>query len=228
MPSKSPRAWRCLWLILLLLAPPFPMLYAAQTFQESGGQVVMEAEHFNGNTARGGKTWTLQTSPSGFSGAGHMTAIPNTGASINTGYVTTSPELVFNVTFATTGTYYIWVRGQATVADGNDDSLHAGLNGIGPASADRLNGFNTTSWVWKQDTMDGVPATLVITSTGLHTIHLWMREDGMRVDKLLLRTSSSSTAPSGTGPSESARVTLDTTPPQITITSPADGSIVTP
>lgn len=31
------------------------------------------------------------------------------------------------------------------------------------------------------------------------------REDGIKVDKLLLRTSSSSKAPSGTGPAESPR-----------------------
>lgn len=53
--------------------------------------------------------------------------------------------------------------------------------------------------------MDGAPATLQIPSAGLQTIHLWMREDGMQVDTLRLRTSSSSAAPSGIGPAESPR-----------------------
>ena len=209
------------WMMLVVAAGvptvPAPLLWAAQAFQESAGQVVMEAEHFDAKTPRSGKDWALNTTKAGFSGSGYLTATPNTGTSTNTGYTTTSPELAFNVTFTATGTYYVWIRGQAD--SGNDDSLHAGVDGTGPASADRMNGFNTTSWVWKRDTMDASPATLIIGTPGLHTIHLWMREDGMRVDKLLLRTSSSSTAPTGTGPAESPRVTVntDTTPPSITL-----------
>ena len=51
--------------------------------------------------------------------------------------------------------------------------------------------------------MDGAPATLVVSSTGIHTFHIWMREDGLRLDKILLRINSSSTAPAGAGPPES-------------------------
>ena len=171
-------------------------------FQESSGQVVMEAEHYDGNISSSGHSWTLETAKAGFAGTGYMNALPNSGLNINSGYTTTSPQLLFNVNFTTTGTYYVWVRGQAD--SGTDDSCHAGIDGTGPASADRLSGFST-GWTWKRDTMDAVPATLVISTPGLHTIHLWMREDGLRVDRLLLRTSSSSTAPSGTGPAESPR-----------------------
>ena len=95
------------------------------------------------------------------------------------------------------------LRGSAN--SGSDDSVHAGVDGTGPSSADRISGF-TNSWVWKRTTMDNnAAAKLVITTPGLHTIHLWMREDGLRVDKLLLRKNSSSTAPSGKGPAENPR-----------------------
>src|SRR3989338_6438671 len=118
--------------------------FAIQAFQESAGQVVIEAEHFDANIARGGQSWTLETTTDGFSGSGYLTALPNSGVTINTNYTTTSPELSFNVQFATTGTYYIWVRGLGAT----DDTLHAGIDGTGPASADRLNGF-TSSWNWQ-------------------------------------------------------------------------------
>ena len=196
------------------LAAWTPSLLAAQAFQESAGQVVMQGENADSKVARNGITWTSGTSVSGYSGSGYLEALPNTGVTYNTSYTTSSPELVYNVTFTTTGTYYVWVRGSAP--SGTDDTVHAGIDGTGPASADRIGGF-PTSWAWKRDTMDSVPATLVIPTPGLHTIHIWMREDGVRVDKVLLRTSSSSTAPSGTGPAESPRVTVgpppDTTPP---------------
>ena len=164
----------------------------------------MEAEHYDSEVPRSSHDWLLKTTQTGFSGGSYLEALPNTGASINTSYVTTSPELAYRVSFTNTGTYYVWLRGSAS--SGNDDSVHAGLDGTGPSSADRMSGF-TSSWVWKRTTMDNsAPAKLVITTPGLHTIHLWMREDGLRADKLLLRKSSSASAPSGAGPAESPRI----------------------
>lgn len=180
-----------------------PAAEETEFYVASASQVVMEAEHYDEQIPRDGHDWRIEVFRSGFSRSAYLTALPNTGTFYSTGYVTNSPELIYRVKFATPGTYYVWVRGLAS--SGNDDSLHAGLDGAGPASADRLTGFSSTSWVWKRGTMDGAPATLVIPTAGVHTVHLWMREDGLRVDKLLLRTSSSSTAPSGTGPSESPR-----------------------
>ncbi len=172
-------------------------------FQEVNGQLVLEGERADEKIGRGGKNWTPETSKSGYSGSGYVRALANTGTQINTGYTTTSPELVFRVRVTKTGKYYVWIRGLAD--SGSDDSLHAGLDGAGPSTADRITGF-TTSWAWKRATMDAsAPATLTISSPGVHTIHLWMREDGLRVDKILLRTNSSSTAPSGKGPAESPR-----------------------
>ncbi len=199
---------------------------AAEPFQESGGQVVMEAERYDAKLSRSGKDWVLQTGQSGYSGTGFLTALPNAGVTQNTGYTTQSPELVYRVRFSTTGTYYVWVRGAGPTT--TDDSLHVGIDGIGPASADRLAGF-PTSWTWSRTTMDqNAPATLQVTTPGEHTIHAWMREDGFRLDKLLLRTNSASTAPTGVGPAESARVApADTSPPTVSLAQPQDGSTVT-
>ncbi len=212
MPFARVQGWAVvqrLTLTTTLALMATPAVWAMTVFQESAGQVVIESEHYDAKVPRGGKDWSLQTSVSGSAGTGYLQALPNTGVTIDTGYTTTSPEISFNVQFTTTGTYYVWIRGSA--ANGNDDSLHAGLDGAAISSADRISGFR--SWTWKRDTLDQAPATLVISSPGIHTIHLWMREDGVRVDRLLLRTNSSATAPSGTGPAESPRVTSDVTPP---------------
>jgi len=201
--------------VLAIVACP-GIAFAVDAFQESAGQVVIDAEHYDAKIPRNSKDWVLETSVTGYAGTGYLTALPNTGITQNTGYVTASPELVYNVQVTTTGTYYVWIRGHAS--SGDDNTVHAGVDGVGPSSADRIKGFGT-SWKWSRSTMDSTPATVVITDSGFHTIHVWMREDGMRVDKLLLRTSSSSTEPSGTGPAESPRVTLsDITPPSGSIT----------
>jgi hypothetical protein len=167
-------------------------------FQESGGQVVMEAEHFMTNVPRASHSWNLTTNGSA-SGGQVMTSSPNNGAVINTGYVTGSPELTFQVNFTTTGTYHVWARGIGPNADA--DSLHAGIDGTGPGSADRISTFGT-SLGWSKATMDGPVATLNVASPGVHTISIWMREDGFVFDKLLL-TTNAGFIPSGAGPAES-------------------------
>lgn len=169
-------------------------------FQESSGQVVMEAENFEANTARASHTWDLTNDAQG-SGGKIMVSNPNNNTTINSGYVGGSPELRYKVNFVTTGTYYVWVRGQAP--SGSDDSCHVGLDNTAPTTSDRMGNFSN-SWAWTRATMDGPVATLSITTTGVHAISLYMREDGFKADKLLLTTNNNFT-PTGMGPAESPR-----------------------
>ena len=96
------------------------------TFLEAGGTVVMEAEHFTGRVDRNAQSWVERTNRAGFVASGFMVTEPNAPL-INTGYATTSPELQYDVSFATTGTYDVWLRGFA--ANGSSDSVHVGLDG---------------------------------------------------------------------------------------------------
>jgi uncharacterized repeat protein (TIGR03806 family) len=177
---------------------------STEPFQEVGGLVVMEAESFSANVTQGGKSWSSVTDANASGGVAYQ-ATPNTGTSINTGYVTGSPRLDFPVNFTLTGTYYVWVRGRDpdVPVTSNSDSVHAGIDQTGPASADRISTFNG-SFGWSRATLDNANATLSVPSAGVHTIHLWMREDGFVVDKLLL-TQNAAFTPTGTGPAQSPR-----------------------
>ena len=165
----------------------------------SDGILSMEAENAHGNVAQGGHTWDA-TSPAGASGSARV-ANPNSGVNNDTGYTTNSPRLDFRVYFAKSGTHQVWVRGIG--ATGSDDSCHVGLDGAASATSDRISSFFTT-WTWSRNTMDGVAATINVASPGLHTINLWMREDGFVVDKIVL-TTNAGYMPTGTGPAESLR-----------------------
>jgi beta-glucosidase len=170
-------------------------------FLESGGQVVMEAEHFTANVTRG-DSWQSSTTGSP-SGGQALAALPDNDTNNNANYTTLSPQLDFAVTFAQTGTYRVWVRGRDSgTTTGNGDSVHAGLDGVAIATADRISSF-TSSFGWSKSTMDNVEATVNVTTPGNHTVNIWMREDGFVIDKLLLTTSTSSTPPTGSGPPES-------------------------
>jgi hypothetical protein len=91
--------------------------------------------------------------------------------------------------------------------------VHVGLDGQAVASADRMSFPSASygSWAWFQSTMDGPVATLQVTSAGLHTINVWMREDGFRLDRLVLTTDARFT-PTGDGPPESVTQPQTTTP----------------
>ena len=180
--------------------------WAAEPFQQAtggSGLVSIEAEHYHSHTPQGGHEW-LAVSQAGYSGEGALEAYPADRTSVHTGYASTAPRLDYQVEFVTTGTHYIWVRGFGPSTA--SDSLHVGLNGAEVSSADNIAGFSPTKqWVWSnQRQSTGAVRTLNITSPGVHTINVWMRESGMVFDKLVL-TKDASYVPTGVGPAESPR-----------------------
>ncbi len=198
-------------------APP-----ADGPIQMQSGTVVIEAEDADGSIARDGHEWLTGQAPAGSVGDA-VSALPDSGSIVNTGYVGTVAERQYEVQFEAPGTYHVWVRGYAT--DNFGDSIHVGLNGQAQASADRMSYLPLNTWSWFDSTMDDVEATIVVPSAGVHTLNLWMREDGMSVDRLLV-TDDAGLSPSGNGPPASPRgaPVSDTTPPTITDRTPAAGA----
>ena len=82
---------------------------------------------------------------------------------------------------------------------GGNDSLHIGLDGQALSTSDRIQlGGNAGKWEWSNGTMDGHAATVNVASAGTHTLNLWMREDGARVDRIFL-TKDANYTPAGFG-----------------------------
>jgi len=174
-------------------------------FQQGTGPdaiVSIEAENFDQNVPVGTHGW-VEVQPAGISGSGAMQALPNDGTNINSGFVTTSPRVDYEIEFSSTGTHYVWIRG--TGPTGADNSVHVGLDGAFVATSDRITPLPRPDIGWVARTMDGgLVATVNVSSTGLHTLNLYMREDGSIVDKLLL-TTNAAFVPTGLGPDESPR-----------------------
>jgi hypothetical protein len=171
-----------------------------QQYSGTDGIISIEAENFDAIASPGSHDW-VEVFPAGYSGSDALQALPNMQTNNNTGYVTNSPRLDFLVNFVKTGTHYVWIRGLG--ANGNDDSVHVGLDGIGLSSSDKIDGFGT-DWSWSKSTRDGPVATINVSSAGVHTLNVWMREDGFVLDKLVLTVRSGYT-PTGVGPVESPR-----------------------
>jgi len=192
-------------LLILIIAHSLLLVtnaIAAPYIQDGGsdGLVSIEAENFDLHTPQGDHQWQ-RISPAGASGDA-MEAAPNSGANRNSNYPSMSPRLDYEIEFVHTGIHYVWVRGYAPSYV--DDSLHVGLNGVALSSSDRIMATSVQSWMWSASTMDGVVARIDVTTTGVHTLNVWMREDGFILDKIVL-TRDGNDAFSGLGPNESPR-----------------------
>jgi N-acetylneuraminic acid mutarotase len=161
--------------------------------------IVLEAEHYHQSYTRNGQSWQL-ASQTGAVGQ-ILEAGPNMGANFNTNYMSQSPETQYDINFSQGGTYYIWIRTFSATFE--DNSCHAALDSIATGSADRITYDTYQQWGWTNLTMDGHAATFVVPGAGIHCLHLWMREDGIRIDRILL-TQNANYTPSGQGPAESS------------------------
>ncbi len=177
-------------------------------FKESDGLAVIEAEHPVTLISRNGTSWQFQNTVTGFSDQGYFYAGPDTGKSQNTDYLVNSPELQYQVQIQSPGTYYVWVLGYAESSSSN--SVHVGIDGVASATSDRIDFQDEDVFLWSKKTLDGPPPTVNITTAGLHTLNVWMREDGFRLDKILL-TKDPNYIPIGFGPDESSRLGLTPT-----------------
>jgi len=164
------------------------------------GLVVLEAEYHDSLTGTDTHQWVL-TNQNGASNNVAMVTTPdnNTTAKGSQG----SPSIGYFAHFDRPGTWYLWLRGLGDTVngEGSSDSVHAGLNGSLSATADQIDNF-PPHWNWTSSTRDNVRASVNIPSTGIHAFNLWMREDGLAIDKILLTTDPNYT-PSGIGPSVS-------------------------
>jgi hypothetical protein len=178
----------------------------------SDGIVSIEAENFDDNILKGASYWEFVTSTvvftpaDGFSGGGAMQSMPDTllggGAGFDTGYGENAPRLDYQVNFTKTGTHYVWIF--AYGMDGNSDSCHAGLDGEETPLSNRMSGWSN-SYNWDNDRYERPERSQIdITTAGLHVLNIFVREDGLTVDKIVLTTNPNYT-PTGKGPPESHR-----------------------
>jgi regulation of enolase protein 1 (concanavalin A-like superfamily) len=190
-----------LCLALIVLLGMVGVALGAKPFQQDPGPdgiVSMEAEHFDDNVATSRGTWE-QVGPTGaFTGVAGMQC--NGAGVIKDNYATTSPSLGYNINFVATGTHYVWILGYGPT--GNDDSCHMGLDGQPITTGLWMSGWNGI-YVWSNSATNG-RATFEIPAPGVHTLNIWVREDGFIADKIVVTTNPDYT-PTGDGPDESPR-----------------------
>jgi len=167
--------------------------------------VVMEAENFSSNTPNGDVTWTPTDSPVDFSGTGAMMAVTATPFTTAETVLAGSAVMIYKIKFIRAGQHFIWARASRT--GGGDDSYHAGIDGVITDSSTFLTFHKTTfengTWGWINYRSTAGPASVDIPSVGVHDLNIYIRENGFRIDKILLTVDDSSDyKPEGMGPDE--------------------------
>ncbi|HUW83536.1 MAG TPA: hypothetical protein VMZ31_12145 [Phycisphaerae bacterium] len=163
---------------------------AGRVFRESQWMVVMESEHAStrasGSGAAAGHAWEVLTGD-GSLGDGYVQALPDNGLSVSDPQIeSSSPHLEFQVEFTGWGTYYLWLKGWAPDTEGA--AVHYGLNGsstsTSPADAALLAGGD--GFEWRSQRANTARPSVSVPTPGIHTVDLWMCQDGARIDRVLL------------------------------------------
>lgn len=124
-------------------------------------------------------------------------------------------EFTFDVT--TSGQYVVW--GYAQALSGTEDSFYVSMDDGAEATWDVA---ISTGWVWdKVNSRDVADPLIFNLSTGTHKITIRDREDGTKLDKIIITNNLSGTAPNVTGFTFEAEDGVDTTASEIEIHSEA-------
>lgn len=166
-----------------------------RAFQMVNGVAVMEAENYTATRATNTDAWT-RSNVAQTSGGACMVVGPDDGSDWTTNPYANAPRLDYLVRFDRAGNYYAHVRGDSGPPGGGySDSCYVGVDGV--ATEWIKFSVHPNDWGW-------VTYPLGALGAGLHTISILAREDGFRVDKLVV--SSSSTKPTDLGPAQSALI----------------------
>lgn len=160
--------------------------------------ISMEAEYFDVNTNTSTHQW-IHTTIGNSSNDDAMTTNPDQGELAGT--TENTPMLSYLVYFNHPGKHYLWVRGfgdSNKSGVGNSDSIHIGLNGTVSSSAYRVDQF-PSQWTWSRHTPGNPVASLNVVEAGVNIVNIWMREDGLAIDKFVI-TSNPNFVPTGFGP----------------------------
>jgi hypothetical protein len=140
--------------------------------------LIIEAEDFSATTSPDPPlAWTLATDVPGYSGTGFMDLGPGSGAACvdTAAFDMCAASLVYDITIDAPATYYFHARMYATFS--GEDSIWYGVDGA--VAMPFVDCVEDSNWHWSSGGSH-------VLQPGAHTLTIWQRESGVRLDKLAL------------------------------------------
>jgi len=134
------------------------------------------AEIFGAGT--NGDAWVERTTTTGFEVSGYLLADPDDGSSA-TSPPTSGGRFRFLVDFPAIGNYDLWLR-----ASGVTDGQTAWVSIEGDTA--RQIRWTGTAWVWANQDENTSSVAFFVNSTGTKSVDVYIREDGARIDRLIV------------------------------------------
>jgi len=136
--------------------------------------VVIEAEDPTSTMSlSGGYNWVTENALAGYTGTGYVTALPPTGTNCATWSATCGCVNTYAFTVTAAGSYRVTFRHSSP--DTASDSVYWDVDGATPS----LVTFNPDD-----NSFHDQPSGMVVLAAGAHAFHLWMRENGQRIDHI--------------------------------------------
>jgi hypothetical protein len=157
-------------------------------------RVAFESEHFDVADERNADASWRELADESISNGRGVEIGPEAGEYWTSDPLNEAPHLDYRVRFTRAGTFYVFIRGDAGTDPQGSDSCFAGIDdALTPTYT-----FATTTgvWGWRGHALE-------VDSAGVHTVSIYAREDGFRVDKVVIQADDST--PSDAGPDESPR-----------------------
>ncbi len=139
----------------------------------------IDAENYTGTIEQGTGTFEEDDYLSGYIGSGYLRSDGGSSGALSCPSVDEGKK--YEVNFPEAGTYTVWIRGYAL--NSASDSIFIGLDGNCAGSLKENGVFN--SWVWTNSIKNGTN-TVTISSPGIHTINIWIREPNHYVDGIYI------------------------------------------
>lgn len=151
-----------------------------------------EAESFDEQVSIDGThNWVEQDVVGGFFGTHYLESMPDEGANCDDRIDSCGARLGYDFVATEGGAYY--VHWHINTEGPGDDSFSWNIDTIGAALPSSDNEGPHNVWKWRRTEVAQL-------NPGDHTLYLWMREGGMRVDRIVVTQESDPDLPAGTGP----------------------------
>ena len=166
---------------------------------EQSGFIILEAENYCSKTDKTPTNgtqklvhqWTLETSNSNFSGTGYMTNLPDEQCEScpehNSPKNGSGPEMTYKIEVLTEGLFNIWPRGFSKGGESNGVHIQFDDNFVFNGPGTNMSGFRPhRQWIWENDSKPKAAKAQIFLTKGPHIMHVYGRDDGFSLDKIIL------------------------------------------